>query len=538
MKSLLSTLKRILTSARTRTTSSWTWFRARPRWQQASIGALALALVVGAVVFARGGAATTDTAQVRTVTLASVGSLSGTSSGASIVGTIRSVSQADLLAQTGGTVRSVHTTLGARVPAGFVIADLANAGEAAAVLQAEGAYDAAIAGRNITTVQSGNSQISFTEAQTSARTTYRSVFTALETTLNGQIDSNFANINGKGSQVLINQGPYIDLQRTRENIRTSMDAWRANLSRADGTDPATLLAQATKDTQDISTFLAGISNIISAPNIIADSGQLAALASARATTDAQLAALSGARDVLNAKKTAAQIGSSSNTGGTQLASADASIKQALGVLRGAQANYEKTRIRATIGGTVNFLSIKKGEYVGAFQKVATIAQNGALEIVAYIPEEQRTAISVGMKVSVEGNHPGTITAIAPALDALTKQIEVRIAVDAFPDLVNGQSVRITLPSEAVATPTVTASSTAPLSRFLLPLSAVKLLPESRAVFSVDSDGRIVAHTVTIGEVIGDRIEILSGITPDMRIVTDVRGLSEGQKVQIGEAVTI
>ncbi len=141
-----------------------------------------------------------------------------------------------------------------------------------------------------------------------------------------------------------------------------------------------------------------------------------------------------------------------------------------------------------------------------------------------------------MKVSVEGDHAGIITAVAPALDPTTKQIEVHIAVDASPDLVNGLSVRITLP-DAVGEPAVaaTASSTPATSTVLLPLTAVKLLPDSRAVFTVGEDGRIVAHAVTIGDVVGDRIEVTSGVSSDMRIVTDVRGLSEGQKVSISDA---
>jgi multidrug efflux pump subunit AcrA (membrane-fusion protein) len=325
---------------------------------------------------------------------------------------------------------------------------------------------------------------------------------------------------------LIDPGPVQDLSRKRVALGFRIDAWQQKLSSASSADPAELLDQATADTQAVSSFLLELSAAANTHGSRATDTQLAALATARANVDATLARLASARAGL-------RTGSVSAT-----ASADASVKTALGSLRAAQANYEKTRIRATIGGTINFLPIKTGQYVSAFEHVATVAQNGALEIVAYVPEEQRTSLTVGMTVSVEGNHKGTVTAVAPALDPTTKQIEIHIAVDAAPDLVNGQSVRITLPSEVVAAPQKTASSTSADARVLLPLTAVKLLPESRAVFTVDKDGRLVAHTVTIGDVIGDRIEVISGVTADMRIVTDVRGLSEGQKVQIGDAPSI
>ena len=534
MQSPLSYLRSGGTFVRSKASRFWVWYRARRRWQQIGIAAAAAVVVIGGIALAKGGSTPADASQTRTVTLESVAQLSGGTSGASIVGSVRSVTEADLLAQAGGTVRSVHTRIGASVPAGFVIADLDNASEAAAVLQAEGAYDAAIAARNITTLQSGNAQTSFTEAQNAARTTYRSAYTALDTTLQTQVDQFFGVRTAYGPQILIHQGPTAGLPQKRDALDARMKAWRANLATADSQDPSVLLAQATTDTQAISDFLIELARAANATDSHVTAAQSAALASARSTVDAELAALSAARDAYNAKKTAASVaGSSNSVSGTQLASADASVKSALGTLRAALAAYEKTRIRATIGGTINYLPIQVGQYVSPLQHVATVANNGALEIVAYVPQESRDALSVGMKVSVEGGHEGVVTSIAPALDPTTKQIEVHVAVNATPDLVNGQSVRITLPGEAAAAATAT-STPATSAPTLLPLAAVKLLPDTRAVFTVNSDGRLVANTVTVGDVVGDRIEVRTGLTPDMRIVTDVRGLSEGQKVQVGD----
>lgn len=535
MQRVYTLFRRLGAAVRSRASRSWSWYRGRKRWQQLAIGAAVLVLVVGGLALAHGKQPAADASQARTVTIESVGALSGNSVGTSIVGTVRSVTQADLLAQTGGTVQRVNTRLGARVPAGFVIAELDNASQAAAVLQAEGAYESAVAARNITGLQSGNAQSSFGEAQNQARATYQSAFTALDTALTTEVDAFYGGPTPIGPDLLIS-APYSNTQlmRGRQALKERMDAWRAKLPAAQSTDPTALLNQASADTQAISDFLVQLAAAASDRQSGATAAQLSALAGARATVNAQLSAISAARDAYNAKKTAAAAAGNANSEqGTQLEASNASVKSALGALRAAQAAYEKTRVRATIGGTVNFLPIQAGQYVNAFEKVATVANNGALEIVAYVPEEERTALSVGMKVTVEDDHTGTITAVAPALDPTTKQIEVHVAVDASPDLVNGQSVRITLPAEAVAAPAKTASSTPAAAQILLPLTAVKLLPESRAVFTVGSDGRLVAHAVSIGDVIGDRITVTSGLTPDMRIVTDVRGLSEGQKVQIG-----
>lgn len=534
MQRLISYLRRGGSFIRSRAGRTWVWYRGRRGWQQIVIAILLAVLLIGGLALARGKSTPADASQTRTVTLSSVAELSGGTSGASIVGTVRSVTEADLLAQVGGTVRSVHTTIGAKIPAGFVLADLDNASEAAAVLQAEGAYDSAVAARNITGLQSGNAQTSFAEAQNQARTTYRSSYTALDTALQTQVDQFFGARTSSGPAILIHQGPTFNLPQKRDALDVRMKAWRLNLASADGQDPSVLLAQATADTQAISDFLVELAQAANATDSHVTPAQSATLSGARATVDAQLSALSGARDAYNAKKTAASVAGTANSdSGTQLAAANASVKTALGSLRAAQAAYEKTRVRATIGGTVNYLPIQVGQYVNAFEHVATVANNGALEIVAYVPQDSRDALSVGMKVKVEGGHDGTITSIAPALDPTTKQVEVHVAVDATPDLVNGQSVRITLPGEAATAPTTATSTTAVASRTLLPLTAVKLLPDSRAVFTVDAQGRVVAHAVTIGDVVGDRIEVTAGLSPDLRIITDVRGLSEGQKVTIG-----
>lgn len=538
MKRLISYLRRGGSFLRSRAGRTWVWYRARRRWQQIVIAILVAALLIGGVVLAHGGSTPADASQTRTVTLETVGELSGGTSGASIVGTVRSVTEADLLAQVGGTVRSVHTKIGASVPAGFVIADLDNASEAAAVLQAEGAYDSAVAARNITGLQSGNAQTSFAEAQNEARTAYRSAYTALDTALQTQVDQFFGARTSSGPAILIHQGPTVGLPQKRDAIDARMKAWHLNFDSADSQDPNTLLSQATTDTQAISDFLNELARAANATDSHVTPAQTAALSAARATVDAQLSALSAARDVYNAKKTAASVaGSGDSESGTQLAASNAGVKSALGSLRAAQAAYEKTRIRATIGGTVNYLPIQVGQYVSAFQHVATVANNGALEIVAYVPQESRDSLSVGMKVSVEGGHDGIVTSIAPALDPTTKQIEVHVAVNSTPDLVNGQSVRITLPGADTAKPATSTGTTTPAvaARTLLPLTAVKLLPDSRAVFTVDEQGRVVAHAVTIGDVVGDRIEVTAGLSPDLRIITDVRGLSEGQKVTIGSA---
>ncbi len=508
LPTLPARIQTVLDAVSARSKAAWRWYRARRRWQQVAIAIALLALIVALMVLLRGGNAPESTSQGRTVELATVGELSGTGGSVDLIGTVRSVTEANILAQNGGTVRSVRTALGRNVPAGFVIAELENAAERASVLQAEGAYDAAVAAR------SGQS---LGDTQETARDAYRSAFTALDTTLETEVDAFFGAQTAVGPDLLIypSANTATRLSRERAAIDDAMTVYEANLATAGNRSPQQLLDEAETIARRIQTFLNSLADAANERDARTTQTQVAALASARASVNGVLSSITSARSGLRSGTVSAT------------ASADASVKQALGALRAAQANLERTVVRAPIGGQVNFLPIRVGDYVTPMQHVATVAQNGALEIVAYVSEENRDLLVAGSRVMVDGAHEGVITSVAPALDPTTKQIEVHVAVTGASDLVNGQSVHIALPDIAPREETL-----APAGPILLPLSSVKLRAGDRIVFSVGEDNRLVAHPVEVGDVRGDRIEILSDIPADLRIVADARGLAEGEQVEV------
>jgi multidrug efflux pump subunit AcrA (membrane-fusion protein) len=506
MSPLLSALRGLVRRVRTMSVSLWKRFTRLPRWGQALVVAAILTLIFG-ISSLLGGAPPASENAGRAVILRSVGELSGNVSGASVVGIVRSRSEAELRAEAAGTVQSVRSSLGASVPAGFVLAELENASERAQVTQAEGAYDAALAAR---------AGVSPTDVTAAARNAYRNAFETLDTTLETGVDTVFGTPTPAGPDLLINPvgSDPTRLSRERKRIAGLMDAERTTLASSATTDPRVLLDGMEYLARQIATFVDALAVAANATDSNADAAQIAAIASARASVTGVLSSVTAAQATLR----------SGTTGST--ASVDASVKSALGTLRFAEAALEKTRIRTPIGGTVNYLPIRVGDYVATLDHVGTVAQNGALEIVAFVAEEAASGVSAGQETTIEGTYAGTITSIAPALDPVTKQIELHASVGIESGLVNGQSVRLTLPGTSVV-----ATSTGPV---LLPLSAVKLSAGNRVVFMLGEDGHLKALPVEIGEVVGERIEILSELPSDLRIVTDARGLSDGQQVRIAE----
>ena len=526
--------------------SLWKRFSASSRRTKIITGAvIVLVLLVGVVLLRSGSNAQTGTA-LPTVTLASIASFGGGGSGVSVLGTVQSVSEADIQAQAAGTVRSVNTTLGATVPAGFVIANLDSAAASATVLQAQGGYDAALAAEKATVLQSQNSTGSFAEAQTSVRDLYASTYSSLDSALTGQVDTFFGPPSPVGPSLIISPLTTEDsLPRARQSIKDMMAAWKATLPSASSADPQALLATMQKNLTTVSNFLNDLGTLANDRLSGATPTQIASLTIARSTVSGLIAAVSAARDVYNAKQTASEVGSvQASQSSTDVSSAEAVVEQALGALRSAQAVYEKTVIRAPIAGTINFLSIHVGDYVNTNDHVATVARNNALEVVLYLSQNDRNRVGIGDTVTIEGSYKGIVTTISPALDPTTKQIEVHVAVsDSNATLVNGQSVQVTLPSLPTATVSAGSSTTVPAtqatttSTTMLPLTAVKLLPNERDVFTVDAGGHLVAHKVDIGDVTGNSIQILTPLDPSLMIVTDARGFSAGDAVLVASSTT-
>lgn len=504
-----------------RTRALWIRYRSLSRkWQIAIAILIAILLVALIALLLSGGKKEETVNSLRTVTLSSVGALSGNGDSVSVIGTVRSVSEAEILAQSGGTVRRVHTRIGAQVPAGAIIAELDNASERAVVLQAQGSYEAALAARNITLLQAGNTGESLEEAQTSARNAYRSGYTTVDNALEVYIDPLLSGVDRV-------EGVDARMTATRAEIRDELNTWRRSLDTLESQNPETLLARAEATTQKVSAFLTEFARVANSLDSGASTTQRSGVATARASVDGVLASLSAEREALRSAQTAVGVAAQQTTStGSRTASADASVKQALGSLRLAQANLEKTIVRAPIAGTINYLPIRVGDYVTSFNHVATVANNGSLEIVTYVSEADRELITVGESVVVENSYNGIITSIAPALDPNTKRIEVRVAVTGSTELVNGQSVRIAFAHTSIRTEAV---SNGPV---LLPLATVKLRADDRVVYTVDEANKLVAVPVEIGAVRGDRIEITSSLPLEVRIVTDARGLSEGQEVNV------
>jgi multidrug efflux pump subunit AcrA (membrane-fusion protein) len=501
---------------RTALSSVWSFLLA---WKYSTAGVLAFVLVGAGVAWSMSGegeiAGVTD--EKPSVRVARVSELMGGSS-LSIVAEVTSVSEAKISTETGGRIVRVRAKLGDFVSAGQVLAEMENGSQRAALLQAEGALDAAKA-------SAPNIQTSLEGAQNGAVNTLLSSYATYESTVHDTIDEMFTNpgVNSLKFNIISSDS----------QAKAQLENQHANLTRAiqrqtplssslnASADLSAELDRTAQELRALRSYLDMLIKVLNggipSPEASASTiaSHLAAATGARTSVTGSLSAITAAQSALESAKNA------SGDSGVVTSSA-AGIKQAQGAYNAALASLEKTIIRSPISGSLNNFTIKLGDFVSPTQQVAIVSNNGALEAVAYISEEDRERVVVGQKVTFDGGTTGTITRVAPALDPVTRRIEVRIGLPSGTKLTNGQSVRVELVRGA-ATPI-----SGPIS---IPITALKMESNRNSVFTV-VDNKLVSQEITIGKLSGEFVQVSSGLTRESEIVVDARGLSNGDEVAV------
>lgn len=449
----------------------------------------------------------------------------------SLIGEVRSVSEANVAADMPGTVAHVYRSLGDTVAAGTVIAELKNDSQRAGVAQAEAALDKAKTGVTVTGIGLGSAQDSLAAAETSARNTILSTYATLDDAVHKKADEVFSNADSSQPHFIVstsNSQLALNAESKRLAIQTIFTREEKALTPTDATSALEELQSLSKDVSEVRDLL---STTVSALNKGIASGSVSETAIAGYRADVSLAlsnvngtasAVNSAIENLKAKTAGVQISNENLAGG---GSENADIRSAEANLQAARANLEKTIIRAPISGTINRLDLEVGSFANASVPVVYITNAHGLEVVVFVSERDIGDIVVGAEAMIGKSIKGKVSKLASALDPVTKKAEIRISIPQDAALVSGSSVSV-----AIARIAKTSTTGALLT---IPLSALKITPEGAVVFTV-ANGVLVPHPVVTGQLAGSRIVVASGITPDMEIVEDARGLKDGEGVIVGE----
>ncbi len=508
-------------------------------------GEIVVVFILAKLITPSGDASVSIETLPRKVTVSSLSALSNNEKDLPLIGVVTSVSEATIRSESSGKLNRVYKKLGDTVYAGQVLAEFENSAERASLLQAEGAYEQAKASRDITRLNSTQSGSSLSDTKSQSLNAIYSAYTTMDDAVRGKTDGAFSDAKFDQAKFLPSvpdANLTISIETKRKSIEKILIAREAkNRTLSTEGDLIAELTTVLSEVQLVKTYLDDLSSAYnkaiqdtSFTQSSIDAGKIS-VQSARQSVLASLSALVASRQALSSSITANQVsGSAASESAGNIASAEAQVKQALGAYNAALSRYQKTIIRSPITGTINSLSVDTGDYIGAFTQIAVISNNGALEIVSSVNEDDAKRVIVGSKVMINNKVEGVVTRVASAVDPLTKKMEVRIGVkNKEASLINGQSVRVSVErsTQAASSQTITSRS---LSTILIPLSALKLTPQGANIFTVSTTSTLIAIKVKEGAILGDQIQILEGLSGEESIVVDARGLKEGMEVVIAE----
>lgn len=487
------------------------------------LGIVILIALAVLVYFLTQGGRTSESETRREVELSSVADVSS-GEPITVIGEIRSVSEADVAPDSSGRVVGVYRKIGDFVGAGAIIAEIENSSQKAAVAQAEAALDRA---KSVSTL----SGISASSAAAAAEATRQSAYAALNDAITLKADPSF-NITGDTTVVFTIPVTNTQLKYTLEGDRLTLGVFlkrhtsirTKSLSEQELLDELNTLKNEVEVTREfLSTLVTALSGGIATGSITESQ-----IATNEANANAALSSINGLQSALISASAGLQSARENLTQGRTGESADIALAQAS--LSAAKAVLEKTLVRAPISGTINSISLETGNFAAAGVPAVRIVNVSGLEAVAYLSERDLPRVAPGSTVRISGIAEGRVTRIAPALDSNTRKAEVRIAIvktdTGDTRFVAGQSATVEIAPLRTETD----------QTIYIPIAAVKITPDGSVVFitteeDVEKGSAVLqAIPVTLGTLSGGKVQITSGLSLDNVIVSDARGLKDGQEV--------
>jgi membrane fusion protein (multidrug efflux system) len=210
-----------------------------------------------------------------------------------------------------------------------------------------------------------------------------------------------------------------------------------------------------------------------------------------------------------------------------LASAQAALDTANAALSTAARNVERAAVRSPISGQVVKRMVSVGEQVDgtAAQPIAEIANLDRVELAANVPADYLSRVKVGLAATLKSDayadrtFPGTILAIAPAVDAATNAALARIRA---PN--PGHALKVGMFAEAHVAVAEHANA------LVVPPSAIVRDQEGAAAYVLTGD-TAQRTAVKVGLEQPDAVEILDGLSEGQTVlISNVYGLGDKAKV--------
>ncbi|MGG4442240.1 efflux RND transporter periplasmic adaptor subunit [Brevibacillus fortis] len=207
----------------------------------------------------------------------------------------------------------------------------------------------------------------------------------------------------------------------------------------------------------------------------------------------------------------------------EIASADADLKQAASQVELAKKTLQETQLVAPFSGTVIDVTQKAGSLAQPGESIIHLVDSSEVKLKVDVPldvmENYKQGDTVPMAVEGKGKSTGTITFVSPVLNAETGKYLVEIAVS------NKDNVLI----EGMV---ATVEMSRKVNGMLVPVQSVGIKETQRFVMVVEN-GVIKRRDVEVGQIFGNKVEILSGLQSGNQIlISGITYYAEGEVVTV------
>ena len=204
-----------------------------------------------------------------------------------------------------------------------------------------------------------------------------------------------------------------------------------------------------------------------------------------------------------------------NTGAaTQVVQADSGKESA-------ELNVSGQKVKSPISGKVSQIQAEEGNMAAPGQVLVKIESTGDITIKTSVNTHESELINLNDKVKVTANgkdFEGEIVSISPTPNEITKKIDVEIEVDDSEGLTAGSFVKVLF----IATPT---------TQTYIPLNGILISDGKKLAKTVLDNNTILCIPIETGQIIGDYIEVTSGLDGNEKVISSITSfIEDGEKV--------
>jgi len=201
------------------------------------------------------------------------------------------------------------------------------------------------------------------------------------------------------------------------------------------------------------------------------------------------------------------------------------IQQAQASLESAQISKKDTRVTAPYNGTVTAKMIDEGGLASPGTPFLTLEKDGVFCVSLVVPEKHIQSVSLGQKVNItipsmqDMAVQGTVGSIDPAADLKSRSFTVKVALPDEEKFRTGIFARVAIPvGEA--------------GMIVIPEKAVVERGQLQGFYLVDENDIAHFRLLRTGRLLGDSVEVLSGLQNNDRYVTNPSlDIQNGVKVE-------